>query len=247
MNSNRVAKFDLHIHSYKSYDSVASVKNIIRNAKKRELKGIAITDHEVLTSDDVVEMALENDIWLIKGIEAKTDIGDIIGLFVSKDLKSRKAEYLLDEIHDQGGVAILAHPFKYMKYIDYYPTKLLEKIDAVEVVNARWEDLHFFTMNPKVNQLLSAVRGRSAGSDSHFPFEVGRVYWTAPDIASPDELKKSICGNTGEAVTASFSKWLDGPSQFIKFLKKPTLKQLARMAYWSSRRVVFGRSTIPIE
>jgi predicted metal-dependent phosphoesterase TrpH len=240
-------KFDLHIHSHKSYDSVASIKTIIGNAKKRRLKGIAITDHEALTSDDVVEMARANDIWLIKGIEAKTEIGDIIGLFVSKDLKSRKAAYLLDEIHDQGGVAILAHPFKYMKKLDDYPTKIIEKVDAIEIVNARWEDLRSFPKSKLVDKLLSAVQGRSAGSDSHFPFEVGRAYWTASDITSPDDLKKSICANTGEAVVASFSQWLDGPSQFIKFLKKPTLKQLARMAYWSCSRVVFGRTTIPNE
>lgn len=242
-----VMKFDLHIHSHKSYDSVASVKNIISNAKKQGLNGIAITDHEILTSDDVIETARENNIWMIRGIEAKTDIGDIIGLFISEELKSRKAEDVLDEIHDQGGIAILAHPFKYMKHIDYYPTKLLKKIDAVEIINARWEDLNFFTKNPMVNQLLSTIEGRSAGSDSHFPFEVGRAYWETPQITSPEALKKSICDNTGQAVSASFSEWLDGPSQFIKFLKKPTLKQVARMIYWSSRRVIFGKRTLSNE
>jgi predicted metal-dependent phosphoesterase TrpH len=244
---NPMMKFDLHIHSHRSYDSVASVKNIIENAKKRGLSGIAITDHEVLTSTDVLEMATQNNIWIIRGIEAKTDIGDIIGLFLSEKLKSRKAADLLDEIHDQGGVAVLAHPFKYMKQIDYYPVKLLEKIDAVETVNARWEDLNLFTNNPMVNQLLSAIRGRSAGSDSHFPFEVGRAYWKTSPVTSPEELKKSICTNAGQAISASFSRWLDGPSQCIKFIKKPTLKQIARMAYWSSRRVVFGKRTIPNE
>jgi predicted metal-dependent phosphoesterase TrpH len=232
------------MHSYKSYDCVASIKSIIAHAAKRGLSGIAITDHEVLTSDDLVEVAAEHNIWLIKAIEAKTEIGDIIGLFVSKDLKSRKAEQLLDEIHDQDGIAVLAHPFKYMKDSDRYPARLLEKIDAVEIVNSRWRDLESCTKNSKVSSLLSAVKGRSAGSDAHFPFEIGRAYWQVPHVASREELKESIRSNTGQAVSVCFSTSLDGASQCIKFAKKPTLKQLARMVYWSSRRVMVGQQSL---
>jgi len=237
-------KFDLHTHSYKSFDSLSSIENIIKYAKKRGLNGIAITDHEVLTSDDVMDIARRNDIWIIKGIEARTEIGDIIGLFISKELKSRKALDLLNEIHDQGGVATLPHPFKYMKYMNYYPENVLEKIDAVEIVNARWQDMNLFANNPKVKQLLSIVRGRSAGSDSHFPFELGRAYWTTPYITSQEELKKSICANTGQAVSISFSDWLDELSQCIKFFKDPSLKQFARIVYWPSRRIIFGKRNI---
>lgn len=247
MDQRSPMKFDLHIHSHKSYDSVASVKTIINNAKRQGLSGIAMTDHEVLASEDVVDLAKENNIWIIRGIEAKTDIGDVIGLFLSKEIRSRKADIVIEEIHDQGGIAILAHPFKYMKRIDHYPTKIIEKLDALEIVNARWEDLRLFPNNQMVHKLLSAVQGRSAGSDSHFALEVGRAYWTTPPLTSQEELKESIRANKGEAISASFSKWLDGPSQFVKFLKKPTLKQVARMGYWSSRRVIFGKRTIPNE
>ena len=231
-------KFDLHIHSYKSYDSLSSFENIIKYAKLRQLTGITITDHEVLVSEDFRDIAMRNNIWIIDGIEVKTEIGDIIGLFISGKLKSKKAVDLLDEIHDQGGISVLAHPFKYM---DRYPVNLLEKINAVEIVNARWKDLNLFTDNPKVNQLLSIVRGRCAGSDSHFTFEIGRSYWTTPNINSQDELKKSICTNTGQAISNCFSERLDELSQCVKFIKNPSLKQIARIIYWSSRRVLFGK------
>jgi predicted metal-dependent phosphoesterase TrpH len=247
MSDHLRMKFDLHIHSHRSYDSVASIKHIINRAQQQQLSGIAITDHEILTSDDVINMAEDHNIWIIRGIEAKTDIGDIIALFISKDLKSRKACTLIDEIHDQGGIAILSHPFKYMKQIDYYPTAVIDKLDAIEVVNSRWDDMRLHPGNPKVSRLLSAVRGRSAGSDSHFPFEVGRAYWTTSRLASQEELKQSIRSNSGAAICDSFSRWLDGASQFVKFAKRPTSRQLARMMYWSSRRVMFGKRTIPNE
>ena len=244
MSNISTMKFDLHTHSYRSFDSLSSIENIIKYAKKRGLNGIAITDHEVLTSDDVMDIAMRNDIWIIKGVEARTEIGDIIGLFLSKGLKSRKALDLLNEIHDQGGIATLPHPFKYMKHMNYYPENVLEKIDAVEVVNARWQNMNLFTNNPKVKDLLSIVKGRSAGSDSHFPFELGRVYWATPHITSQEELKKSICANAGQAISNSYSDWLDELSQCIKFFKAPSLKQLARIVYRPSRRLIFGKRNI---
>ncbi len=231
-------KFDLHIHSYKSYDSFSSISKIIKYAKRQQLNGIAITDHGTSVADDLTDIALRNDIWLIRGNEVQTEIGDVIGLFIAKPLKSNKADNLIDEIHDQGGIAVLAHPFK---YTTCYPMKILEKIDAIEIINARWKDLSQFTHNPKVNQLLSMVKGRSAGSDSHFPFEVGRAHWVTPDIKSQDDLKKSICTNTGHAHANCYSDWLDELSQGAKFLKNPSAKQLVRIVYWTMRHMTFTK------
>jgi len=125
-------RFDLHVHSRKSYDSFSSVENIIRYAKKRRLKGIAITDHEHFLSDGDIDCHLGDDFWVIKGAEMYTELGDIIGLFLSKPLKSGSSSDLIHEIHDQGGIAILAHPFKRTNH--NYPEKILEMIDAVEMM-----------------------------------------------------------------------------------------------------------------
>jgi predicted metal-dependent phosphoesterase TrpH len=229
--------FDLHIHSHKSYDCVSSFTSIITTAARKGLRGIALTDHEVLASAELPEIAAKHNIWLIRGIEAKTEIGDILGLFLSNQLKSRKADSLIDEIHDQGGIAILAHPFKYMRGPDDYPAQVLSKLDAIEVINSRWVDLRSHSANPTVSALLSAVSGRSAGSDSHFPFEIGRALWKAR-VNSPAELKESICANSGEAVAVSFSTALDAASQCVKFAKKPTVRQFGRLLYRSSREII---------
>ncbi|MGD0886015.1 MAG: PHP domain-containing protein [Thermodesulfovibrionales bacterium] len=238
MQSVDSLKFDLHIHSRKSHDSFSSISDIIKCAKKRQLDGIALTDHEISATEDGEDIALRNNMRLIKGNEVQTEIGDIIGLFISKPLRSKKAESLVEEIHDQGGIAILAHPFKYTRS---YPVAILEKIDAVEVINARWKDLNMLAGNPKVSELLSIVKGRSAGSDSHFSFEVGRAYWVTPYIKSEEELKKSICNNIGYAHARCYSAWLDEVSQGAKFLKNPSIKQLARIMYWTLRHLTFAK------
>ena len=230
-------RFDLHIHSCKSYDSFSSLDNIVECAKKRGLHGVAITDHEHFLSDGDIDCHLDDDFWVIKGAEMYTELGDIIGLFLSKPLKTRNSIDLIHEIHDQGGIAILAHPFKRTNH--NYPEKILEMIDAVEIVNARWKDLSLLTHNPKVRHLLSIVRGRSAGSDSHFVFEVGRAYLTIPYVATHEELKKTIRSGVGQAICKCQSEWLDGLSQGVKFLKKPSVKQFLRIIYGSARHLVF--------
>ncbi len=235
-------KFDLHIHSHLSYDSLSSINAIVQYARKRDLRGIAITDHNISASDTIVRTDLDSDLWIIKGNEVKTDIGDIIGLFISGPLRNTKANALIDEIHDQGGIAVLAHPFKYRRN---YPPLLLEKLDAVEVINSRWIDLGSLKANPAVDQLLATVKGRSAGSDAHFPFEVGRACWVTPHIKTPEDLKKSICSNSGQAFACRTSEWLDGASQCVKFIKHPSARQLAYITYRLLRRRAFaGRKEI---
>ena len=188
MCSFSVMKFDLHVHSRRSYDSFSSIENILKYAKKRCLNGVAITDHEHFLSDDDINYLQDQNIWVIKGAEMWTEIGDIIGLFLSRPLKCKKPMDLIGEIHDQNGIAILAHPFK--RRSCSYPEEILCLLDAIEVANGRWKDLRLFSQNQEVNHLLSVVEGRSAGSDSHFAFEVGQTYLTTPYVATQEELKK---------------------------------------------------------
>ena len=229
-------KFDLHIHSHRSPDSFSRIDSILGYAKKRGLSGIALTDHGMIAPDGLESIARDNGLWIIRGNEIQTEIGDVLALFLSRPVESRSAESLISEIHDQGGVAVLAHPFKYAQA---YPLRIVEKFDAIETVNGRWKDLSLLEDNPKVTQLLSLVRGRCAGSDAHFAPEVGRAYWETESLASPEDLKRTIRTGSGQAVCSRYSPWLDEASQGVKFLKQPSARQLARVMYWTMRRLTF--------
>lgn len=220
-------KFDLHIHSNRSYDSLSSIEAIIKYAKKRQLNGIAITDHNTI-HHDIFDLSILDDVWIFPGTEVNTEIGDILALFVSAPLKSTTSISLIDEIHDQSGIAILSHPFKRM---NSYPREILEKLDAVEIVNARWKNLNLLTSDPRVSQLLSIVKGRTAGSDAHFPFEVGRGYLKTPYLESRESLKTAIINGIGEATCQRFSYALDHLSQCIKFAKKPSVRAPRNLMY----------------
>ena len=227
-------KFDLHIHSEFSFDSLSKIKDIINSSKRCGLSGIAITDHNVFTKIPMNSLLNEN-FWLISGSEVHTELGDIIGLFIKHRLKSRESLSLINEIHDQGGIAILAHPFK---RIHNYPEEIIMHLDAIEIVNSRWVDLNLYNHVGKIKQLMKLISGRSAGSDSHFLFEIGRAYVETPTLHSLEELKKVICEGTGICCATSFSSWLDEASQFVNLYKKPSFYQCGRIFYRLLRRMI---------
>lgn len=162
------AKYDLHIHSKYSYDSLASPKEIIKTAKKLGLKGIAITDHDTIRGA-VEASKIAKEIEIIVGSEIKTDKGDVIGLFLNEEITSRQFEEVLDEIRDQEGFVLLPHPYKTFKFIS---DQMLSKIDAIEIFNGRISD----ELNYRAQKLASEKKMLfTGGSDAHLVKDVGSV------------------------------------------------------------------------
>lgn len=179
-------QFDFHIHSTFSNDSILSPEKIVREAKKKELDGIAVTDHNTIKGS-LYTKAISNDLLVIRGAEIKTDICDLIGLFLTEEIKSRKFKEVLDEIKAQDGVTVLPHPFRVAFNI---PLSLLHEIDLIEVVNAR---------NSRVSNnkayILAKDLGKKiiAGSDAHTSFEIGRVRTIlSVDDMGEESVRKSL-------------------------------------------------------
>ena len=160
---------DLHVHSMYSHDSNLQPERIIKLSKKRGLSGIAITDHNTMEGAIKMKCLAGNDFMVIPGSEISTDKGDVIGLFLNENIKSRRFMEVIDAIKDQGGISILPHPYK-NKFAD--PVELIKNVDLVEVMNARISK----NLNEKAS-ILSKKVGKSiiAGSDAHTSFEIGRV------------------------------------------------------------------------
>ena len=161
-------KFDLHIHSKYSYDSFLSPERIIRIARKKGLDGIAVTDHNTIKGGvETSDINKGDDFIVIVGSEMRTEYGDIIGLFLNEEIRSQIFMEVVEEIRDQDGLVVLAHPFR--KGI--FPTDLLKYIDLIEGFNARSPE----GLNRKAEELAGS-HGMSmiAGSDAHLWFEIGR-------------------------------------------------------------------------
>ncbi len=161
--------FDLHIHSKYSPDSNLSPVNIIKMAKKSRLAGVAVTDHFTIKGGIETSKSNNNsDFIVIVGSEIKTEYGDVIGLFLNEEIKSRIFMQVVEEIKDQGGLVVLAHPFR--KGINF-PIDLLKHIEFIEAFNARSAG----RLNVRAQELAKKYKKKiTAGSDAHLGFEVGR-------------------------------------------------------------------------
>lgn len=161
-------KFDLHIHSKYSYDSLLSPERIIKVAKRKGLHGVAITDHNTIKGGiEALKINEDKDFQVIVGAEIRTEYGDIIGLFLEDEITTNKFEGVIEEIKSQGGLSVLAHPYRQYKF----PEEIVDKVDLVEVFNARSRKAD----NERAYELAKKFKKpQTAGSDAHFGFEIGR-------------------------------------------------------------------------
>lgn len=163
-------KIDFHTHTYHSFDSLMKPAKILELAKERGLDGIVICDHDTIAGGVEAKRVNEDpNLLVIIGAEIKTDAGDVTGLFLTDEIKSRKCADVCDEIHAQGGKTILNHP-----YVAHDLSKVdFSKIDFIEGYNGR--------TSKEKNQLAVELAELHnipivGGSDAHLYGEVGRTF-----------------------------------------------------------------------
>lgn len=179
--------FDFHIHSIYSKDAILKPERIIKIAKKKGLTGIAVTDHDTIKGALKAKAVASDNLMVIVGAEIQTDKGEIIGLFLNEEIKSREFTEVIEEIKDQNAITVLPHPYRNRHS---NPKDLLERVDLVEGLNARThKELNYKAQRLARNFGLPII----AGSDAHTPFEIGRVQTIIQGCeASSDDVKNCL-------------------------------------------------------
>ncbi|OIO36292.1 MAG: hypothetical protein AUJ74_02775 [Candidatus Omnitrophica bacterium CG1_02_44_16] len=163
-------------------------------ARRSCLDGLAIADHDTMAG--VAEFkSLAPDLYIIPAQEITTRQGDILGLFLKGQIEKRDDfQWNLREIRLQGGLAVLAHPFKWPHLIR--DRGFLRQFDAIEVFNARnnipMPYLENFLASKAVSDYGLAF---VAGSDAHEGFELGRakaIFEFGREEASDQKIKNAI-------------------------------------------------------
>ena len=113
-SGGELAKADMHLHTLYS-DGTASVRQVLDHVEAAtDLDLIAITDHERIDGAlraQAIHAAAAYSFELVVGEEITTRRGHVIALFVSERIPAlRPLPETLERIHDQGGLAIAAHP-----------------------------------------------------------------------------------------------------------------------------------------
>jgi hypothetical protein len=112
--TDRLGRADLHIHSLAS-DGTAGIVDILDHvARSTTLDVIAITDHERIDAALAARaIALDRDlrVEVIVGEEISTRGGHLLGLFLREPVRPwQSLRASVAAIHEQGGLAIAAHP-----------------------------------------------------------------------------------------------------------------------------------------
>ena len=195
-----MGRADLHIHSLAS-DGVSSVAEILAAAERGGLDVIAVTDHERIDAAVAAQRMAElhgMHVAVVIGEEISTRSGHLVGLFLRERIAPwRSLRSSVARIHDQGGLAIVAHP------LVPYPLcasagairKLLNDPDpsSTPMASRRSTRRRLACAGRAACQSSWRRTGRAAvgSSDAHRAEDVGQAITTFPGF-SADDLRRAI-------------------------------------------------------
>jgi predicted metal-dependent phosphoesterase TrpH len=199
---------DFHIHTRFSRDSILSEEKFIRVALERGLTHVAVTNHNnvegaLAVRDKARELGVDDQLHVILGEEVSTSDGEVVGLFLERTIpRGMSAEETADEIHAQGGLVSIPHPFDPFRasHIREVPlTRLADagKIDAVEVFNSR-VTLQRNNLRAAEFAARYAIPGIAA-SDSHSSFEIAMSTNVMAPFSNASELLAALPENQWHA------------------------------------------------
>jgi len=219
-----VLSVELHAHSAASYDGRDSVDMLLEQAAAADLDGLAVTDHdEIGANAELVERAPEYGLVGIPGIEVSSAAGHVLGLNVTEAVEpGLPFAETIDRIRDQGGTAVVPHPFQELRsgVLANIEKAELREADAIEVYNSRLVTGYSNRQARRFAERYDVPM--IAGSDAHVSDMVGRAV-TLVDADEP--TAEAIC----EAV-------VDGRTA-LQTRRTPWLVS-ARQAYGNTRRRV---------
>lgn len=191
-------KLDLHVHSIYSGHALGSGKQIIKTASDKGA-GFAITDHDCCKAWKIFSAeAKKQSVPLVLGEEIKVFrcgdlVGELIGLFMNTPVQPGEIYEVIDSLRKQDALISIAHPFDILRapLLTGFRLKkeIFDLVDAVEVFNGR-------SWLSRFNKQAQEFSGRNskpftAGSDAHFPSEVGNAGLEL-DCSSLEEARKLI-------------------------------------------------------
>ncbi len=188
---------DVHVHTrysgFGSYsfisfpESVTDPARAVEAARRKKLDVLCVTDHNTIEGA-VIAKKCAGDIDVVIGEEISSADGEILALFIQEEIKPLLgAPDTIDRIHEQGGIAVAAHPFS--PQCPSLGKKIFNlKLDGVEVFNACHRDAYSNLMAQTFSPGKLAWLG---SSDAHSLNMIGNGH-TIFEGKTSEELYKSI-------------------------------------------------------
>lgn len=223
-------RIDFHTHTGHSPDSAVPAGALLAEAVRAGVSMLCVTDHDTIGGGTQAATILARrpeaypGLVVVVGEEVMTQVGEIIGLFLTTTIPPRLSpEETVRHIRGQGGLVTVPHPFDRLRGSRLQTIALrrlvdAEMIDAIEVRNAR-------VTFPSDNAIAEAfARAHTlpmlGASDAHTAGEVGMA-WTELDV---------LPATTAEGLRAQLPFARPGGS-----LSSPLVHFGSAMAKWGRR------------
>lgn len=204
-------KADLHVHTNASVDSEIRMEDVIKYAGEAGIGCVAITDHDTIrNAKKLEEMSKGTLLRVIVGSEITTDkMTHVIGLFLKKEIRSKDIFSVIREIKAQGGLVVLPHPFRRDSGLVYnYRAKNAYSLEDVRKIISLCDVVEIGNGNSRADEMVKA-KGffksykipYCAGSDAHYPVEIGTGYTVLSDCGTAGELKRALLKRNEYGVT----------------------------------------------
>ena len=179
---------------------------------------------------------------VIVGEEVKTAAeGEVIGLFIEERIPpGLTLAQTVAEIHRQGGVVYVPHPFDRMHAVPDYEHLLpvLDQVDALEVYNPR---VAIGAFNEEAARFAAKYRlPAGAGSDAHVAQGLGSVRVRMRDFDGPAEFLQAL--RDAEILTRPTSLLYVQALKFLQTRATPPAARRASAARRARRAAGGGRS-----
>lgn len=168
-------RIDLHVHTRDSLDSHISLDDAARRCREEDLDGFAVTNHDFF-SDIPSSWKKKTDLIILRGMEVSARGAHILALDINEETEIGLGILeTVEKIHEQGGLAIIAHPYSVLR--TWVNRREIEAagFDLVEVANAyQFPYGWMLERNTRLAEELGLPQ--TGGSDAHIPRTVGRAY-----------------------------------------------------------------------
>jgi len=179
----RWSRADLHMHTTCS-DGMPTPEHLAGRLAASSLAVAAVTDHDTIEGALRVEDALAGrGPEIVIGTEVTSEDGHVLALFVSHDVRpGMSAADTIAAVHDQGGIAVAAHPYSLAQGVGDLAVRL--PFDGVEVLNG--SPLMELSNLRAGRRLARAGHALVGGSDAHVALAAGRVHTVFPGTGAAD-------------------------------------------------------------
>lgn len=192
--------FDPHTHTdrYSRCATISLEKLIL--AEKKKVDGIAITDHDhLLNEEETDHLSRKHGFKVLPGVEISAEgiYAHILAFGTEREIRPNLGvEETIAKIHEQGGIAVAAHP---LRYVDELDRGKWRGLDCIETLNPHCSR----RQNIKAREIaLDWNIPQIGSSDVHHLPMVG-TYATRfnGDVTNLDQLKKALLTGQAEPIT----------------------------------------------